>query len=108
MAEYLTLNGNRADVRFEVRNVGRNKAVKSFELYVYALDVWGNEVYGDTIYHVTTQRTVSPGSTAYSDYITIPSWSRVDRLYCGIHKVVYTDGTTCTQEDIEYFYWTFD
>lgn len=95
-------NGN-CSIHFEVTNGGQ-KTVQSYELYVYAEDARGNDLYDNTVYYETTQTRLAPGETAYSDYITIPDGDRIAAVYCGIHQVTYTDGTTCTLPDDEVTY----
>lgn len=109
-AEWEYLNGNKLKIHFQVTNKGKEKTVKAFELYVYAEDVWGNELYGNNVYYATTTKKVAPGKTVYSDYITIPKRSSIATVKCGIHKVAYTDGTTYTvpETQIDYATWTID
>lgn len=107
-AEWETLSGDKLKIHFEVSNTGRQKTVKAFELFVYAEDVWGNKIYGDNVYYDTTEKEVTPGATIYSDYFVIPDASEISKIYCGIHKVAYTDGTTYTVKDVEYCYWLFN
>ena len=62
-------------------------------------------IYGDSVYYSTTMRTVNPGSTVYSDNFVIPDRSKIYKVYCGIHKILYADGSTITIQDIDYGYW---
>ena len=83
--------------------------MKAFELYMYAIDVWGDAIYGeDMVYYATTTTTVAPGKTVYSDYITMPNRSQIDQIYVGISKVIYTDGTVVEADNIEYSSWTIN
>lgn len=106
-AEWDNLSGDKLKIHFQVTNIAKKKTVKAFELYVYATDVWGDKIYGTTYYYGTTTKNVSPGKTVYSDYLTIPDRSKINDVYCGIHKVAYTDGSTYTVPDyqIDYCSW---
>ena len=108
-ATWENLSNDKFKIKFQVTNKEYGKTVKAFELYVYAEDTQGNRIYGDTtVYYQTTTRTVSPGKTVYSDDFVIPDRSSIYKVYCGIHKILYADGTTVTIDDIDYWYWTFD
>ncbi len=99
-------SGDQISFRISVKNVSWSKTVRGFELYMYATDVWGDRIYGDTtVYYDTTSKTVKPGKSVYSDYITMPDCSQIDRIYVGIHKIVYTDGTIKTASPIDYWWW---
>lgn len=99
-------DGNKLRVRARMENLTSDMTVKAFELYMYAVDVWGDPIYGDTYYYATTKRTIKPGERAYSDYMTLPDRKKIDRVYIGIHRVAFTDGTTLTVDDPEYYNWT--
>ena len=105
-----TLSGDKMKARFTVTNPSAaTKTVKAFELYLYATDVWGERIYGEkTIYYWTTKKNVAPGKSVYSDYCTIPDRSEVDKLYVGVKRCVYTDGTVVEYDDwdVEYSSWT--
>ena len=108
--EWKKLSGDRIQVRFKVTN-NTSKTVKGFELYVYATDIWGERIYGEsTYYYWTTTKKIAPGKSAFSDWTTLPDRSRVDRLYCVIKRVAFTDGTIREIEDskLEYGYWTVE
>ena len=73
---------------------------------MYAEDVWGNRIYGDnTVYYKTTSKSVAPGITTYCDYITLPDRSRIDTVYVGIKKVIFSDGTVHENSSIDYWHW---
>ena len=96
-------------VRVQVRNCDACLTVKAFEIYMYATDVYGERIYGDDwIYYETTKKNVGPGEVVYSEYFTVPCRSEVDRVYFGINRIVYSDGTVVNASDIEYWYWTMD
>ena len=100
---------DRIRMRVKVTNTAKSKTVKAFEMYMYAVDVWGDPIYGeDMVYYGTTEKTVSPGETVYSDYITMPDKSQVDTVYAGIHKIIYTDGTIKEASPVDYYYWEID
>ena len=104
-ATWNSLSNDKFQIKFEISNQEYGRAVKAFELYVYAEDAWGNKIYGDSVYYSTTMRTVNPGSTVYSDNFVIPDRSKIYKVYCGIHKILYADGSTITIQDIDYGYW---
>lgn len=105
-ASWEYLSGDKLSFKVQVTNEDYGKTVEAFELYVYATDAWGNDIYGDYIYYGTTTKNVSPGSTVYSDSLVIPDRSKIYNVYCGIHKILYDDGTSVTIDDINYCYWT--
>ena len=107
-AEWNYPGGDKLKIHFQVKNTAKVRTVKAFELYVYAEDVWGNDLYDDYVYYDTTTRTVKPGDTVYSDYMTIPDADDISTVYCAIHKVAYTDGTTYTVQEskMHYVSWT--
>lgn len=104
------LSDDKMKARFTVTNPSEaTRTVKAFELYLYATDVWGERIYGEkTIYYWTTKKSVAPGKSVYSDYCTIPDRSDVDKLYVGVKRCVYTDGTVVEYDDwnVEYSSWT--
>ena len=52
---------DRIRMRVKVTNTAKSKTVKAFEMYMYAVDVWGDPIYGeDMVYYGTTEKTVSP------------------------------------------------
>ena len=101
------LSGDKMKARFTVTNPAEaTKKVKAFELRLYATDVWGDRIYGDTTYYYwTTKKNIAPGKSAYSDYCTIPDRSDVDKLHVAIKRFVYTDGTIVEIEDENLNYW---
>lgn len=98
-------SGSKLNVRFQVKNESATRTVKAFELYVYTTDVWGDPIYGENIvYYGTTTRTVKPGETVYSSAITIPDRTSINRIYYGIHRMIYTDDTTVVVDEPDYWY----
>ena len=93
-------------VHFQVSNQSNGKSITAFELYVYATDAWSERIYGEsTVYHWTTQKNLAPGKTVYSDYVTIPNRNEISKIYCGIHKVKYADGTIVIVDNVQYSNW---
>ncbi len=105
-ATWDSLSNDKFQIKFEVTNRDYGRTVKAFELYVYAEDPWGKKIYGDSVYYGTTARNVNPGSTVYSDNFVIPNRSQIYKVYCGIHKILYADGSTVTIPNVDYSYWT--
>ena len=107
-AEWESASNNRLKVHFEVSNQGSGKTIRSFELYVYAVDARGSRLYGQSdVYRWTTQKEIAPGRTVYSDYVTIPNRDEIAKIYCGIHQVTYTDGSTAAAGKVDYASWTY-
>ena len=99
-------NGSKLNMRVQIKNNYKNKTVKGFELYMYATDIWGERIYGaTTVYYATTKQTIKPGNKAYSDYMTLPDRSKIDRVHVGIHRVAFDDDTTMEFNNPEYYYW---
>lgn len=104
--QWKEVSGNKISMRIKVQNVTRAKTIKAFELRMYATDVYGDRIYGPTRYYYgTTTKRIAPGETVYSDYITMPNRSQVDRMYVAISRIVYSDGTVRENNDPDYFYW---
>lgn len=105
-----TASGNKLKFRFQVTNTSRTRTIKAFEVRVYALDVWGDRIYGDTTYYYnTTTKRVSPGETVYCDYLYLPDGNRIDRIYVCVGRVIFTDGTVHeTSQTLDEYgtYWT--
>ena len=104
---WMKLKGDKIKFRVQVTNVSRNRTVKAFEIYMYAVDVWGDRIYGsDTVYYGTTTKKVAPGKTVYCDYFVMPNRSRINKVYVGVKKVVFTDGTIRENSSVDYTSWT--
>lgn len=108
--EWKDLDNDMFKIRVQVRNNSLLKTVKAFELYMYATDIYGDRIYGaDQVYYATTKREVAPrGGVVYSDYLTVPKRSEVDKVYFGINRIVYSDGTVVEASKIDYWNWTID
>lgn len=105
------LNGNKMKARFTVTNHSDCETIRAFELYAYAENVWGERIYGDTtVYYWTTKKNVAPGKSVYSDYVTIPDRSEVDKLHVGIKRYVFEDGIVVEHDDadVDYSQWTIE
>lgn len=107
--EWKDLDDDWFQVRVQVRNNSYDRTIKAFEIYMYATDVYGDRIYGDDwVYYETTKRTVEPRDIVYSEYFQVPRRSEVDRVYFGLHRIVYSDGTVAEASRIDYWYWTMD
>ena len=107
--QWQSLDNNRLKVRVKVTNESSNKTVKAFELYVYAEDVWGERLYGDTtVYPGTTEKKIKPGETVYSDYIVIPERRSISTIYCRISRIAFIDGTVREYSSDEKEYMSFE
>ena len=98
--------GDKLSFRAKVTNCSRTHTIRAFEFYMYATDVWGDKVYGDTCYYGTTTKTVKPGQSAFSDYFVLPNRSSIARVWCGVKKVIFSDGTIRENSTVNYDYWT--
>ena len=104
--EWKKYNGNKIGVRVEVTNRSRSHTVKAFDLYMYCEDIYGEPLYGEgTYYYGTTVKKVAPGKTVKSDYIVMPDYSKVARIYIAIKKVVFTDGEVRENDATDYWWW---
>ena len=90
----------------KVTNTSRTHTVKAFELYMYATDVWGDRIYGERLFYGTSTKTVKPGASVYSDYFLLPNRSQIATVWCGIKKVIFSDGTIRENDTVDYTSWT--
>lgn len=104
--QWKNASGDKLSFRAKVTNTSRTHTVRAFEFYMYAIDVWGDKIYGDTIYYGTTTRTVKPGQSAFSDYFVLPNRSKISKVWCGVKKVIFSDGTVRENNTVDYGYWT--
>lgn len=102
-------SGDKLKFRVQVKNTGKSKTVTAFELYVYTTDIWGDRMQPDNRYYtVTTEKTIKPGATAYSDYIYLPDRSRIDKVHVHIENVRYKDGSIEEVYVPDTITWTID
>ena len=107
--EYNKLKGDKFKFRVQVENASSLRTVRAFELRAYITNVWEEPVYGDGYYYYETTRcTIAPNGIAYSDYLIIPNRSDIYKVWVGISRVEYNDGTYAEADEIDYWYWTFD
>lgn len=93
---YKKYDDNKIGFSVKIRN-DYNKSIKAIELYMYATDVWGERLYGETTYYYkTTKKTVKSGSWMSSDYMVMPKRSKIDRIYVAVHRIAFADGTSKT------------
>ena len=108
-AEWEDVGNDMFKLRVQVRNNSSFESIKAFELYMYATDVYGDRIYGeDQVYYETTKTVVGPREVVYSDYFTVPGRREADRVYIGVHRIVYSDGTVVEASKIDYWYWTLE
>ena len=105
-AEWRNVKNDRLGFHAKVTNTSRTHTVKAFEMYTYATDVWGDRIYGEDIYRGTTSKTIKPGKSVYSDYFLLPNRSRIAKVWCGIKKVIFDDGTIRENDTVDYTSWT--
>ena len=106
--QYAYIDNETFKGRIELKNTGMSKTVSSFEIYIFARDKWGNDLYGDDIYYVLTDRTIQPGMTGYSEYFYVPYARDIYELHVGLKWVCYSDGTSYDIDDVDYWWWTFE
>lgn len=108
-ARWEKASNDKLNFRPKVYSHSTSLTLKAVELYYYATDVWGDPVYGtDHYYKHTSKLTLKPGEKAYTDWVLLPERREIDRVYCGIKRLSYSDGTVVEFEDdeIEFAYWT--
>lgn len=105
-AEWRKAKNDELGFHAKVTNTSRTHTVRAFELYMYATDVWGDKIYGDKLYYGTSSKTVKPGASVYSDYFLLPNRSQIATVWCGIKKVIFSDGTIRENDTVDYTSWT--
>ena len=76
--EWQFVDGDMLRMRVTVENTSPARAVEAFEIYMYAVDAWGDPLYGeDYVYFETTETLVEPFETAMSEYVTMPRASDI-------------------------------
>lgn len=104
--QWKNASGDKLSFRAKVTNTSRTHTVRAFEFYMYATDVWGDKIYSDSIYYGTTTRTVKPGQSAFSDYFLLPNRGKISKVWCGVKKVIFSDGTVRENSTVDYGCWT--
>ena len=100
---------NMLRMRVTVENTSAARAVEAFEIYMYATNAWDEPIYGeDYVYFGTTQTLVEPFETALSEYVTMPRADEIERVYAGIHRVRYDDGSIVEADPVIYHYWDIE
>ena len=98
---------DRLGFRVKVTNSSRSRTIKAFELSFYTTDVWGDRIDSGTLYVGTTTKKIKPGKSAFSDYFLLPDRSRIATIWCGVSKVIFTDGEIRENSDIDYWSWSY-
>ena len=97
------------DLRVQVSNYSRKKTVTAYELYIFAEDLWGNKVFGDSVkIRATFENTINPGETIYSGHMYLPERKKISRFYAAVKRVKLSDGTICENyilDESDYTYW---
>ena len=97
---------DKLSIKFQVSNSFIGKTIKHFELWVYPVDAQGQRLCDDNkVYYCITTATIEAGGQVYSNKINLPNGTAISKVYCGIHKVIYSDGTSATVDKVEYFCW---
>ena len=110
-ASWYSLSDDKLGISFQITNKEYGAWVEAVELYVYATDAWGNNIYkGNTVYYGTTEKDIGPGRTINSDQIVIPNRSRISDIYCGIHKIKLSGEASHAQktyDPVDYSCWDY-
>ena len=99
------LSNDRLGISFELTNKEYGAPIRAVELYVYATDIWGKKIYGESVYYSTTEKNIEPGKSIYSERVIIPDRSKISQVYCGVHKIRFSDGETKTYDKVNYSSW---
>ena len=65
-------------------------------------------IYNGKKYYGTTSKSLAPGGKIRSEWITIPNLNKINTVYCGVHKIRFSDGTTVTIDNVHYYHCTID
>ena len=93
----------RISFKFEVKNTHPTKTVKSYDVSFYTCDEYGNQ--NSPVNTSTLNTRIKPYETDYTGVVYLENQNRVYRVYVGIKRVRYTDGTTETTDSPIYFGW---
>ncbi|MGN0774138.1 MAG: hypothetical protein ACI4MP_10180 [Candidatus Ventricola sp.] len=110
-ARWEDASNDKLNFRPKVYSHSTTLTLRAVELYYYATDVWGDPVYGENQYYRHTSKlTLKPGEKAYTDWVALPERREIDRVYCGIKRLSYSDGTIVEFDDdeIEFISWTIE
>lgn len=90
-------------VGIEVKNISHQKRIIGYYLSIYTVDRNGKKIQEEIF---DTTGLVPCGGKSYSTYIDLKNHSQIDKVYVGVKKVYYRDGSrTETIETPEYHCW---
>lgn len=102
-------SGNTLKFRLQLKNISQTKTVSSYEIYLYPVNAKGQRlIASDKVYILTGSNDIKPGKTAYTPFITLANANRIAGIHAAVHKVKYTDGSTDTVTNHDYFTWDID
>ena len=108
--EWISRPGDYMDVHVQVHNYSNSKTVSSFTVMYSGQDRIGTYVdeCGRFLFEETVYKTISPGETAYTDYLSLPCASRIKTITVQIESVRFTDGSRIDYpiDSQPYAYWT--
>ena len=102
--EWRNIGSEGASYRFKFQNTSKTRTIKGIELCYYVTDVWGNRLWGSSIYRqFTTNVTIKPGKTGWSMWLYMtPSWYTIQNIHIGISKVAFSDGSIHENSSVSY------
>ena len=90
-------------VSIEVKNISHQKRIIGYYLSIYTVDRDGKKIQEEIF---DTTGLVPCGGKRYSDYVDLKNHCQIDKVYVGIKKVYYRDGSrTETIDTPEYHCW---
>ena len=102
--EWRNATGEGGSYRFKVTNTSKTRTIKGMELRYYVTDVWGNRLWNYDHRDTTFTVTVKPGKSAYTTWFYMsPSWYTIDKIYVGVVRVAFDDGTVHENSSITYW-----
>ena len=106
--KYRDSRNNTLSVRFGISNQS-DKTVKECDLCLWAEYASGNTPGASTEETYTVALSIQPGKSGYTKYITLENRSQIERIVCGITRVVYSDGTVeaISSEEMEENLWFY-
>ena len=103
--KWTDITGDMTSYKIQITNHSKNKTIKGVELRYYPTDVWGNRLWDYDYRYTTFTLTIKPGQKKFTQWFAMsPSWYAIDRIYVGVSKIVFTDGTIHENDDITYYY----